>query len=200
MDFTDQQCKERKKKGKNGRKKEKNPGFIPYWKSLISSLYFYKSQGTLQIWYTREQFSSHWCRWWNNRSLLPSCSIQTGKGLNPAWNWEQCLSCPSPANSRGMGAKSREGTMGSEWSGRSWGASQGHPLAAQSQWAKESTCQDLPHPVASILVRRNTNLTIFPFNFFIIWGMHEEITWSVQPNSHKLREACGLNFTAFSYH
>lgn len=93
-----------------------------------------------------------------------------------------------------------EGTRGSEWGVRPWGASQGHPLAAQSWWAKQSTHQDLPHPVASILVRRKTNLTIFPFGFFIIWGMHEEITWSVQPNSHKLTEACGLNFTAFSYH
>lgn len=86
------------------------------------------------------------------------------------------------------GKVTHKGTRSSEWGGRSWGASQGHSLAAQSQWAKESTCQDLLHPVASILVSRKTNLKIFLLNFFIIWGMHEEITWSIQPNSHKLRK------------
>lgn len=199
MDLPDQQCKERKKKKcNNGRKREIIPGFIPLLKaSNTLSLFLQKPRDVANL----DTLESNFLLFdvVDETTGLSSLHVQYKQEKNSTQHetgssaWAAPLLLTAGGRVRKAGKVIPKGTRGSEWGGRSWGASQGHPLAAQSQWAKESTCQDLPLPY--LLVRRQTwqsSPSIFlsfeecmrkthdPFSLTCI-NLEKHVAWILQP-------------------
>lgn len=175
MNLSNHQCKE----GKNvmmGRKSKIKPGFIPLLKAFnIIPLLIQKSRdvANLDILFA-VQFSLLLLILLeiNQTIALSSLGLQHKREGETAWHeaMSRASRCSSPASYRGMWAKSGEGhpkgRRGSESGGRSWGISQGDPLAAPPEVINaEQHASNCPILV-QVSSQKEDKTTIFPLQFF----------------------------------